>query len=331
MPKIMPLEVASALVLRIEELYQKQQISPQIVFHGGEPLLAGTSYLRKLTNSILEKVPNANLSIQSNGTIYNKDLNDFLEEYRGKISFSISVDGYKEENDLHRKGLKGQSVYGKIEKTILNSSQSRLLDNILLVIDINNSPERIYEFMETCNVANFNIILLDGDYNSLPLSKKSFNSTEVGEWLWKLFKQYATNSSKFRIKFFEDIAKNLLKNKTKVANPKSTFSICTMTVDTNGEIKQSDTFRINGDGADIIGTFNVKSTSLVDAANSEENIKYLKNVESLPAVCLSCNYLNVCGGGYSNHRLNGISFNNPSIYCNDYKYLFDRMERAICK
>ena len=216
MPKIMPLEVASALVLRIEELYQKQQISPQIVFHGGEPLLAGTSYLRKLTNSILEKVPNANLSIQSNGTIYNKDLNDFLEEYRGKISFSISVDGYKEENDLHRKGLKGQSVYGKIEKTILNSSQSRLLDNILLVIDINNSPERIYEFMETCNVANFNIILLDGDYNSLPLSKKSFNSTEVGEWLWKLFKQYATNSSKFRIKFFEDIAKNLLKNKSQI-------------------------------------------------------------------------------------------------------------------
>lgn len=184
--------------------------------------------------------------------------------------------------------------------------------------------------MDSCHISSFNIILPDGDYNNLP-DKKSLDSTDTGEWLWKLFKKYATTSNKFRIKFFDDIAKGLLKNKTKITTPSSTFSICTMTVDTNGEIKQSDTFRINGDGADIIGVFNIKANSLVDVVNSEENIKYLRNVELLPAICLSCCYLNVCGGGYPSHRLNGTNFNNPSIYCNDYKYLFRKMELAICK
>lgn len=95
MPKVMPLDVTVALANRIAELYNKQQTKPLIVFHGGEPLLAGVSYLKELTDCILNKTPNAILSIQSNGTIYNEDLESFLKEYRGKISFSISVDGFK--------------------------------------------------------------------------------------------------------------------------------------------------------------------------------------------------------------------------------------------
>lgn len=330
MPKIMPLDVADALIIRVAELYNKQQTKPSIVFHGGEPLLSGAPYLRRLTDLILNETPNAILSIQSNGTIYSKDVEDFLRDYKEKITFSISADGFKEENDLHRRGLKGQSLYKKIERTILLSSQSTLLKNILLVVDVNNSPDRIYDFMKSCNINSFNIILPDGDYNKLPHGKKALGSTAFGSWLWDLFKMYATMPSNFRIKFFDDIAKGILKNKIKAASPLSTFSICTMTVDTNGEIKQSDTFRINGDGADVIGKFNIKDNSLVDVANSEENIKYIKEVESLPSICLTCRHLSVCGGGYPSHRLSGTSFKNPSIYCADYKYLFERMEVAIC-
>ncbi len=331
MPKIMPQDVATSLVTRIADMYKEQQTKPLVVFHGGEPLLAGISYLRKLTDCILKESPNAILSIQSNGTIYNKDLEDFLTDYRGKISFSISVDGFKKENDLHRKGLKEQSVYEKIERTIFRSSQSSLLDNILLVIDINNNPERIFDFMESCQISSFNIILPDGDYNTLPENKKIFDSTEVGEWLWVLFKKYGMSSNQFRIKFFDDIAKGILEKRSEIVQPPSTFSSCTLTVDTNGDIKQSDIFRINGDGADSIGAFNVKKSSLVDVANSKENIQYMESIEPLPPVCLDCKYLNICGGGYPNHRLNGNSFSNPSIYCKDYKYLFEKIELALCQ
>lgn len=331
MPKSIPRDITNLLSVRIAELYENQQIKPSIVFHGGEPLLAGINNLRDITKSIINKVPNANINIQSNGTIYNKNLESFLTEYRENVSFSLSVDGFKSENDLHRLGLKNKSVYEKIEATINLSIQAELLSSILLVIDVKNNPEKIYSFMRFFEVRQFNIILPDGDYNTLPNNKKSKESIEMGQWLWELFKLYATSESKFQIKFFDDIAKGILRNKTHKKIHNSTFSLCTMTIDTDGSIKQSDTFRINGDRADNIGDFNILKDSLIDVMNSEENVNYMKNIEILPSTCLECNYLNICGGGYPSHRLKKESFINPSIYCSDYKYLFKKMEAAICK
>jgi len=171
MPVIMPPDAITVLSDRISEIYNKQQTMPLIVFHGGEPLLAGVSYITELTREILNRTPSALLSIQSNGTIYNNKLEFFLKEFRENVSFSISVDGFKEENDRHRKGLKGQSVYKKIQKTISQSSHSNLLDNILIVVDIANDPKKIFQFMKSCRINSFNIILPDGDYNSLPQGK----------------------------------------------------------------------------------------------------------------------------------------------------------------
>lgn len=330
MPTTMSAAVSQALVNEVDALYQRQKTKPLVVFHGGEPLLAGVRRLRELMDALVERVPTVSASIQTNGTIYSAALERLLLDHRANLTFSLSVDGFRAENDRHRLGLRDQSVYAKIEATLKKSKAAGVLDNILMVVDIKNDPVRIYEFMQAEGAKHYNIILQDGDCDRMPSGKADLVSIDVGKWLWELFKQYSSGPQNFRIKFFDDIALSLLKKLRSIKSPASTYSVCTMTVDTNGEIKQSDTFRINGDGADRIGTLNIQDTSLIAVAESAANRTYFELTQTLSAQCESCVYLDACGGGYPQHRFRGNSYRNPSVYCADYMHLYKNMERVLC-
>lgn len=331
MPMTMQSSVSDALVSEVKELYDSQQAKPQIVFHGGEPLLIGIKRLRGIIASLVTRVPNISLSIQSNGTIYNKPLEQLLLEYRDNLTFSVSVDGFQAENDRHRLGRRLNSVFPKIEMTLERAGKAGVLDSILMVVDIRNDPARTYQFMLDAGARSYNTLLQDGDYDHLPPGKSDIRAIEVGHWLWELFRLYSSGNQNFRIQFFDDISVGLLKMARGIKVPPVTFSLCTITVDTDGEIKQADTFRINADGGDKIGGKNIVESSLFEVANSPQNLASLNELESLSPVCLSCEYLDVCGGGFPSHRASEGDFNNPSIYCSDYIYLFKKIERALCR
>ena len=330
MPTVMSSATRAAVATRVHELVRNQQSAPNIVFHGGEPLLAGHRVLREFTAAILQGAPSAALSLQSNGTIYNDDVEALLIEYRNRLDFSISVDGFREENDTHRRGRSGRSVYGKIERTIARATRLGLLKGILVVVDPRSEPKRLIDFMSMSGVSQFNLILPDGDFDTLPYCKARVDSVETGEWLWRLFVLYASSRQSFRIEFFDDIARRLLLKSRGRSVPPATFSTCTLTVDTNGEIKQSDTFRINSDRADRLGDYFVHTDDLLAVANGPVNRRYLQRFETLPDVCNHCAFLDTCGGGYPSHRVRAGQFSNPSIYCADYLHLFERMEDALC-
>lgn len=206
MPATMPKVVMHALVEQVAKIYDSQNTLPQVVFHGGEPLLVGIRVLRDLVAALVKRVPDVSLSIQSNATTYTAELEKLLLDYRANLTFSLSVDGFQHEHDRHRLGIRGQSVYSKVESTIRRSLQAGVLDNILMVVDIKNDPRRIHEFMATTGARSYNIILQDGDHVSLPAGKAAKDSIEVGVWLWDLFKRYSSGPQGFRIKFFDEIA-----------------------------------------------------------------------------------------------------------------------------
>lgn len=331
MPRLMPSAVLDSLVNEVADLYLTQQFKPQLVFHGGEPLLFGIRRLHELVSMLVQRVPEISLSIQTNGTIYNNSLEELLLEFRSNLTFSVSVDGFQPENDLQRRGLRDESVYDRIGDTLKRSLQAGVLDNILMVVDIRNDPHRIYQFMVASGAKSYNILLQDGDHDHLPPGKSFPEETTVGSWLWDLFKIYSAGPQKFRIKFFDDLSLSLLKKARGIQTPRSTFSLCTVTIDTNGEIKQADTFRINSNGADTLTGQNILTSTIRENLESPSNKASVDAMEDLCEKCQSCTYLNVCGGGFPSHRSKGYDLKNPSIYCADYLYLFERVEKLICQ
>lgn len=326
MPKLMNEETIDVLIKRIEELYEVQETKPSIVFHGGEPLLMDTKKLESFVSKIVKCIPEVLLSIQSNGTIYNKKLEELLVKYKKNLILSISVDGPKKWHDFYRKYINGKGSFDTIQENIQRFQKESLVKNILTVVNTDYDPKELLNFMKITNVPEYNIILRDADYLTPPPS----NRYTTGEWLCKLFAEYSSGEFNFDIKFIDDLTMQIYMLKNNINKPNTTYTLCTICIDTNGQIKQSDTFRINGEASDSLGEdVTIHNSSIYSVANGTKNKYYMQIINNMPDDCKNCRYISTCGGGYPSHRYDGISYNNPSIYCKDYLKLYEFIENKL--
>lgn len=81
-----------------------------VVFHGGEPLLRFKDMKHDVV-SLLEKFPDVQFSIQTNGTLINDEISLFLKKY--KISIGVSIDGVSETSNSLRCFAGGLPSYNK--------------------------------------------------------------------------------------------------------------------------------------------------------------------------------------------------------------------------
>ena len=322
-------ETVSELVETINDLYGHQKEPILVAFHGGEPLLFGISRFLDLVERIIAKVPSARLTVQSNGTIYNAQLEHGLQKFKRNLSFSLSLDGFREQNDRHRLDHRGRSRYSQIEKTITSARSAGVLDSILMVLDINNAPEDIHSFMEWAGARSYNLILRDGDYESLPAGKASFTSTEIGRWLLEFARLYFGQERAYRVQFFDDILRGLLARRQPYENEALGSCGIDLTIDTDGEIKLVDTLRVNASGNDRAGGYRVSHYGIQDTLRSPQLRAHMEQEACYAEECLACEYFDICGGGYIQHRWGNGSYQNPSIYCADYKVVFGAIEKAL--
>ncbi len=316
------------LVDAIEYLYRHQNHPPLVAFHGGEPLLIGVTRFLSLVERILDRVPDARLTIQTNGTIFSPQLEEALRQFSQNLTFSISVDGFVTENDRHRLDLRGRSRYAQIEKTIVSARQAEVLDSILMVLDIKNAPEETFSFMKWAGAKSYNLILRDGDHEALPEGKTSVQSTEVGQWVLRFAGLYFQHKQAFRVQLLDDILGALLARQFHSEMQAHRRSKIDLTIETDGEIKLVDTLRVNAAGKDWAGGFKVSAAGLEDSLHSLEVGAHIAEEARYASECLSCTYFDLCGGGYLQHRWGGGSYKNPSVYCEDYKLLFRAVEGA---
>jgi uncharacterized protein len=120
---VMTLDVAKKIV---DFAFQKNPKNGQlkIGFFGGEPLLEFEQI--KLIVELIKNHPrysssNVNISITSNGTIFNRDIADFMLSQG--IVFCISCDGPPEIQNANRKFTNGQGSSVVVEKTIQEALQ----------------------------------------------------------------------------------------------------------------------------------------------------------------------------------------------------------------
>jgi uncharacterized protein len=100
-------------------------------------------------------------------------------------------------------------------------------------------------------------------------------------------------------------------------------------IETDGEIEALDTLKIVGRAATSLG-LHVTKHSFDDA--TELPAVYSRNLrfDALCETCRSCSFLKACGGGYLPHRFGrGNGFLNPSIYCDDLKYLIANIRNRV--
>lgn len=333
-PRFMSLETLQNVCERIIEhckSNKKEEVS--IIFHGGEPMLVGARRLEEyilLIKSFLEPASiDFKIGMQSNGLLFDEKIGDVLLKY--EVPIGISIDGPPEYNDRHRVNHSGKGSGKELEtrlRLLTSTKYKRVFGGFLVVIDPNNDPVRILDYLTQFEPEGVDFILPYDNHDRYPHGKTSFNDTRYGDWLIKLFNYWYENDIPVAIRDFKSIIRMLFNGLTLVESL-GLGPVDLVVIETNGDIEAVDSLKASFDGAAALG-FNVCDTNFDDAA-SHLFIK-ARNLgsDSLCKECRECPVVDICGGGYLPNRYSQSNgFDNPSIFCADLEKLIRHINSSV--
>lgn len=330
-PTFLALGTAGMIAARIQEHVLVHEIPDvSIVFHGGEPLLAGLGRLSAYADVFLSTITcPIQFGMQTNGSLLDEDAVDFLVRYQCRIG--ISLDGTREHNDRNRNYHNGRSSYDDVLRSIrlLRSREEYqgVLGGLLVVIDVRNRPEEILEVIDSLGVKGANLLLPDSNHASPPF-RPDDDSAIYGKWLVEFFDIWIDRYSHIEVPYFEEII-NLMLGGVSSSEEIGALSVDFLVIDTNGEMEAVDTLKMVGRSATSLG-LSVNSNRIDDALGHPAIYSRMAGHHALCVTCRQCSFVHNCAGGYLPHRYsleNG--FVNPSVYCQDLKYLFEHMKTQI--
>ncbi|AZA73169.1 radical SAM protein [Chryseobacterium indoltheticum] len=331
-PKIFSKELTKILFNRILEYMNKYNINLYtIVFHGGEPLLAGLQYYKFFVETYEDifSVTNKtiNFVMQTNGTLLDEEFTQGLFEL--DISIGVSMDTTEATNSKYRVYHNNKSSYNEIKNGIDLCNKIVGNSGILSVINVQDSPNDTYLHLKSLKVNYANLLLPDENYNTITLND---TRGKIGQWLIEMFDLwfFDQDTNKPEISLFSDLILLILSLPHGNDIMGKGFG-GTMIIETNGDIETNDTLRVCKPGI-TKSNFNIINDSL-DTINDIPLAKlYYYAHHHLPKMCEECVLENICAGGYLINRYSDENgFNNESIYCEDIAKLICHVQNIIAK
>jgi uncharacterized protein len=322
-PLRMSPRIVSASVARIAEHVRARDVrAVKIVLHGGEPLLAGASFIEDLAVCLRDALPpatEAHLAVQTNGTRLDEAMLGVL--LRNRIRVGVSVDGDRAATGRHRLYPSGRSSHDAVEEALarLRAEPYRAVyGGLLCTVSLENDPVETYEALLTQAPPMIDFLLPHGTWSAPPpLRSSDAAATPYADWLLEVFKRWtATVGPRPSIRLFAGIIAGIL------GEPSGTETLGlapadTIVIDTDGAIRQVDTLAGAYDNAADTG-LNVVEHALEDALDHPTTAARQIGVDALSPTCQACRVRDICGGGYYPHRYRaGEGFLNPSVYCPD--------------
>jgi uncharacterized protein len=329
-PRIVSDEVVEMLGRRIAEQCTKFSLERFVIeFHGGEPLLVGKRRMQRIIDLLRTTSPSVNLRLilQTNGLLLDQEWLELF--HRNHINFGISLDGPPEIGDRHRVFRNGKGSTRRLLENVRRLRRSgpmfdQLLGGVLCVVDPSANGGDLVRWFVDNGFDCFEFLLPDGNYANLPPGWKGVEP--VRRFLLEAFDAwYGMGKDAPQIRLFETMLLAFMGVKPELdALGGDLRKLCV--VESDGSIGVSDVMRFcQGEYAvDRLDVF-------VDPLEARTDAYYIDELQRPCAKCETCPHLKSCGGGYLPHRYDGISFANPSLYCDALYALAERMGSAICK
>ncbi|MCY4463704.1 MAG: radical SAM protein [Albidovulum sp.] len=331
-PARMSLRVIDTAIERLVEQKYLQKQDFAVVLHGGEPLLLGKSRLNRLLRGLRSSLGSeATIALQTNGTLLDDNLVSLFAETRTRVA--VSIDGPANVNDRFRLDRKNLSTFSTTVEAIKrlrdHSESAEFFKGVLAVVDPFSDPEEVYRFFKELGVPSVDFLYRDGNHDRLPFGKNSLESREYGEWMARLWDLYIEDREPVPIECLDNLFRGLFGRKsTKEGTGNSLYSI--LVVETDGSIVKNDTLKNSYDGADQFNrNWSIMENSFAEVLMSDEFSRHKESQRANHATCRVCPWLSACGGGMLLHRWSDDSgYDNPSVYCEDQKFLCRKIART---
>lgn len=260
------------------------------IFHGGEPLVK-FSTLKKILKLVKDNFKgNSSFAIQTNGTILNNEILDFI--INEKVKISISIDGYKEIHDKNRIDSNSNGSFDKIIQNIetLRKHKINFATNSVLTTDVD--PEKLFEFYKNNKITGTKLVPVS-NIDSSDLDIKEI--TEIyNQFVERLFHNNINNDIKIQegnlFSFLQKLSGNL--SSIMCDNFPCNFGVDMLMLDEYGDLYPCEEFY----GKNEFKIINIdKCDSLEEVYKISE--KYIKNHINLSfKLCNNCVLRVYCSG-----------------------------------
>ncbi|MFB7291667.1 FxsB family cyclophane-forming radical SAM/SPASM peptide maturase [Actinacidiphila glaucinigra] len=315
-----PDEVVERVAARIAEHAAAHRLpGVQVVFHGGEPLLAGPARMRRAAAALrgaLDGVCALELGIQTNAVLLDERFCDVFDEFG--ISVGVSLDGGRAENDRHRRFADGRGSYDRVVASIglLREPRYRhLFGGLLCTIDVENDPLAVYEALMALEPPRIDFLLPHATHD-VPPPRPGGARAPYAQWLLAVHERWTAEGRPVPVRVFDSV-RRMLRGGSSLVESIGTDPVDLVVIETDGSFEQADSLKTAFDGAPATG-MDVFAHSLDEVAAHPGIEARRQGKEGLCDECRRCPVVDVCGGGLYAHRYRtGSGFANPSAYCGD--------------
>jgi uncharacterized protein len=295
-------------------------------WHGGEPLLAGIDFYRKVLKLQSANKPAGKTivnGIQTNGTLLDDKWCNFLSEEGFVVG--ISIDGPGNLHNKYRRTRVDGTTFQKVIQGYELLMKHDIIPEILCVVNAENVkyPLIVYKFFKNLGARYITFLpLVEHDPDSSNgVSGKSVRSSDFGYFLSSIFDEWVEKDiGKIKVQIFEEAARTAF-------NQEHTLCIFKLNcggvpvVEHTGNFYSCDHY-VNSDH--LLG--NIRDHSLADFLESErQQIFGRAKSASLPGYCISCEVRSMCNGECPKNRFittpdgeSGLNY-----LCKGYKYFFN--------
>ena len=272
-----------------------------VVWHGGEPLLAGRAFYERAFAIQAELAPEGWRwlnSFQTNGTLLDDRWADFIAEHR--IAVGLSLDGGPDTHDALRHDRRGRATHHRVLEALARLRARGVEPDVLCTVNATTAAEplAVYRFLRDLGVSWIQFIPVVARDRDGAVTPESVDPAAFGDFLNEIFDEWVRHDVN-RV-----VVQGFLEGLFVTANGRGTLCVTSETcgqvlaVEHDGSVYACDHFV---DPEHRLGS--VTSDSLIDLASSPSQVAFGQaKRDALPTQCRQCPVLSFCRGGCPKDR-----------------------------
>lgn len=295
-------------------------------WHGGEPLLAGIDFYRKVISLQLKhKFAGSEIvnGIQTNGTLLNEKWGRFLS--KEKFAVGISIDGPGDLHDSNRRNRQDKSTLGVTIKGYELLKRYGIIPEILCVVNSGNVkfPLVIYNYFKQLGAKYITFLPLVEARPDFPagVSLNSVPADEFGYFLRAIFDEWVEKDiGEIKIQIFEEAARAAFEQEHTLCIFKENCGGVPV-VELSGDLYSCDHYV---DSDHKLGNINDHTLAYFLDCEKQHGFGKAKSA-TLPEFCLDCSVRSMCNGECPKNRIINTPDGQPGLnyLCSGYKYFFN--------